>query len=161
MKSQKGVTLISLVIYVMSFLVIVSIIALISNFFFNSSKVISSQATATIEFDMLNLYLSKESKEYENWITELKDDDAAIEGIEKKIVFSNGNEYIFKKDDENEEYGKIIFSCHDKYFVLSNYIEDLKLLQLEEEGLGFPLEELKIAVKILGKEYTQNYIIER
>ena len=157
MKSENGVTLISLVVYVMSFLVIVGIVALISNFFFSNSKIFSSEATAATEFDMLNAYLIKEVKQYENWI-KVQEDDESIEGIEKKISFANGNEYIFIKEKETDEYGKIIFSTYEKYFVLCNYIEDLVFLT--EDNLNL-LEELKITVKILGKEYTQNYIIEK
>ena len=154
MKSGKGITLISLVVYVASFLVIASIVALISNFFFSNSKVLSSQATASTEFDMLNLYLVKEAKQSGNIVIDVKEDKDSTDGIEKKIVFNNGNEYIFIKE-VNEEYGKIIFSCPDKFFVLSNYIEDLELPKLDI------VEEFEITVKILGKEYKQNYIIEK
>lgn len=167
MKSEKGVTLISLVVYVMSFLVIAGIVALITNFFFSNSKVLSSGATASSEFDMLNLYLSKEAKQYENWV-KVEDDDTSTEEIKKKIFFSNGNEYIFIKEKlDDDEYGKIIFSNDEKYFVLCNYIENLEFPKLDDKSTSEVekksefSDELEITVKILGKEYTQNYIIEK
>lgn len=162
MKSDKGVTLISLIIYVMSFLAIAGVVALVSSFFYNNSKVLSSEATASSEFDMLNAYFTKETREVENYIVQLQDDDETVEGIEKKIVFSNGNKYIFIKENETEEYGKIIFSNEYKYFILSDYVENLDLPQIEElKGVIDNLDELKINVKILGKEYTQNYKVEK
>ena len=162
MKSDKGVTLISLIIYVMSFLAIAGVVALVSSFFYNNSKVLSSEATASSEFDMLNAYFTKETREVENYIVQLQDDDETVEGIEKKIVFSNGNKYIFIKENETEEYGKIIFSNEYIYFILSDYVENLDLPQIEElKGVIDNLDELKINVKILGKEYTQNYKVEK
>lgn len=162
MKSDKGVTLISLIIYVMSFLVIAGVVALVSSFFYNNSKVLSSEATASSEFDMLNAYFTKETREVENYIVQLQDDDENVEGIEKKIVFSNGNKYIFIKENETKEYGKIIFSNEYKYFILSDYVENLDLPQIEElKGVIDNLDELKINVKILGKEYKQNYKVEK
>ena len=162
MKSDKGVTLISLIIYVMSFLAIAGVVALVSSFFYNNSKVLSSEATASSEFDMLNAYFTKETREVENYIVQLQDDDETVEGIEKKIVFSNGNKYIFIKENETKEYGKIIFSNEYKYFILSDYVENLDLPQIKEyKGVINNLDELKINVKILGKEYTQNYKVEK
>ena len=162
MKSDKGVTLISLIIYVMSFLAIAGVVALVSSFFYNNSKVLSSEATASSEFDMLNAYFTKETREVENYIVQLQDDDETVEGIEKKIVFSNGNKYIFIKENEADEYGKIIFSNEYKYFILSDYVENLDLPQIKEyKGVINNLDELKINVKILGKEYTQNYKVEK
>ena len=169
MKSNKGVTLISLVVYVMSFLVIVGIVALISNFFFSNSKVLSSGATGSLEFDMLNAYLIKETQQEDNKVINLRREEIKIINedktehtrIEREIEFSNGNQYIFIKENENVEYGKIIFSSYNKYFILCDYIEEVKLPQLDKNEIIYPLEELEIVVKILGKEYTQNYIIEK
>lgn len=144
MRLQKGVTMISLVIYVMSFLAVTGIVVMITNFVYNNNKVLSSQATASSEWDMLNLYLTKEAKEPQNFVTV---------NSETEITFSNGNKYIFK-----EENGQIIFSSNDKYFVLCNYIEEITVSK-EDDTSNSPFDTFKVEVKILGKKYTQTYTI--
>ena len=60
-KSNKGVTITGLVIYVSSFFMICTVIGVITTFFFNNTKFLSSKATASAEYDILNAYLAKDA----------------------------------------------------------------------------------------------------
>lgn len=173
MKSEKGITVTSLVIYVMSFLAITVVIAMVTNFYYNNTKKLSSGATASSEYDMLNVYLLKEINHKENFVkdvnyieTNYQDEDGkTYTKEEKKIVFNTGNEYVFYKEKKEDKYGKIIFinKQENKYFILSNYIEDFSIFNIDNailEGQDLLLKTFKIKVKILQKEYEQNYTIQ-
>ena len=145
MKSQKGITMVSLIIYVMSFLAICGVVAVITTFFHNNTQVFSNEATASSEYDMLNAYLVKEIKQEENLAT--------AESV-NKLVFENGNEYIFTNIGE-EEYKEIIFRNEEKgkYFILCNYVKNFAV-KVEEN-------KIEIAITILDKTYNQTYTIEQ
>lgn len=142
-KSNKGVTITGLVIYVSSFFMICAIIAVITTFFVNNTKFLSSEATASAEFDILNAYLAKEAKEENNII---------VSTTSTSIKFSNYNEYMFKKED-SEEYGQIYLlnTVTNKYFIVANYVQEASFIN---NGTSF-----SITMKILNKEYTQTYNI--
>lgn len=141
MKSNRGVTITGLVIYVGSFLMICGVIAVITTFFYNNSKYLSSQATASSEFDILNAYLAKEAKTEGNEVIEVTSDGTTIK-------FSNGNKYIF---NSGGKYGQIYFcnTLNNKYFLLCNYIDTCNFTK------GDKLFSLEI--EILRKKYTQTY----
>lgn len=140
-KSNKGVTITGLVIYVSSFFMICAIIAVITTFFVNNTKFLSSEATASAEFDILNAYLAKEAKEENNII---------VSTTSTSIKFSNYNEYIFKS---GTEYGQIYLlnTVTNKYFIVANYVQEASFIN---NGTSF-----SITMKILNKEYTQTYNI--
>ena len=144
MKSQKGITIISLIIYVMSFFAICGVVAVITNFFHNNTKVLSDEASAYSEYDMLNAYLVKETKQVGNIVTE----------NESSLSFQNGNEYIFTKD-ANEEYGEIIFKNVEKskYFIICKYVKSFTVKVVENS--------IQMEIEILDKKYSQTYTIEQ
>lgn len=139
-KSNKGVTITGLVIYVSSFLMICTIIGVITTFFFNNTKFLSSEATASAEYDILNAYLAKEAKRDETTF------EIVSEGNE--INFSSGNKFIYNADNGQ------IYLCNtqttpNKYFIVADFVQDAKFTK---NGDAF-----SILVKILGKEYQQTY----
>ena len=144
MKSQKGITIISLIVYVMSFFAICGVVAVITNFFHNNTKVLSDEASAHSEYDMLNAYLVKETKQSENLATENG----------SNLIFQNGNEYIFTKD-ENDEYGEIILKNKEKskYFILCKYVKSFTVKVVENN--------IEMEIEILDKKYNQTYTIEQ
>lgn len=90
MKSEKGITLTSLVIYIMLVLIIVGILATITASFQNGIKEINNEGTNNSEVDKFNVYFLKEVKKQGNEIE-------SISGTE--ILFKEGNKYTFKKDN--------------------------------------------------------------
>ena len=142
-KSNKGVTITGLVIYVSSFLMICGVIAVITTFFYNNTKFLSSEATASSEYDILNAYLAKEAKTEDNTAT-------VPDGINTTIQFSKGNQYIFEKESA-ADYGQI-YLCNiitNKYFIVANYVQDATF--------DSTTDSFTINIKILGKTYTQTY----
>lgn len=144
-KSNKGVTITGLVIYVSSFFMICVLIAVITTFFNNNTRFLSSEATASAEYDVLNAYLAKDSK--------TKDNAIAGEPGGSYIEFTNGNKYIFEKSSEEAEYGKI-YLCNtitNKYFIVANYVGDVEFSSIPNKNA------FEMKIKILKNEYTQTY----
>ena len=54
MKSQKGVTMLALVIYVASFMLITGIVGAITTYFYNNIKLIDTNIATNSEYNKLN-----------------------------------------------------------------------------------------------------------
>ena len=123
------------------------LIATITTFFVNNTKFLSSEATASAEFDILNAYLAKEAKEERNIIDSVTQSPDPV-----SIKFSNYNQYIFKIED-GEDYGQIYLlnTVTNKYFIVANYVQEASFTN---EGTSFVM-----TIKILNKVYTQTYNI--
>lgn len=89
MKSQKGVTLIALVIYVIVLTIVVSILAMISSFFFSNVNFVKDQANYAPEFNKFNMFFIQDVKNNKN---------VTVSG--NNIKFEDGTEYIFILDQK-------------------------------------------------------------
>ena len=142
-KSNRGVTITGLVIYVSSFLMICAVIGVITTFFYNNTKVLSSEATAYAEYDILNAYLAKEAKTEGNKPTILNGGNG--------IKFDKGNQYIFN-NDASAIYLVNNTSVPNKYFVVAEYVKKGENPIFQING-----NEVTLNIKILKKDYTQKY----
>ena len=91
MKSQKGVTLTSLTIYIIVVLIVLGILAVISGVFQGNIKEIYTEGTNNVEIDKFNIYFLKEVKRQGNEINIISDNE---------IVFATGNKYIFNHEGQ-------------------------------------------------------------
>lgn len=89
MKTQKGVTLTSLAIYITMVLIIIGILAVISGTLQGNIKEIYTEGTNNAEIDKFNIYFLKEVKKQGNQISEISDNE---------ILFSLGNKYTYRED---------------------------------------------------------------
>ncbi len=89
MKSQKGVTLIALVIYVIVLTIVVSILAMISSFFFSNVNFVKKQANYAPEFNKFNMFFIQDVKQNKN---------LTITG--NVVKFEDGTEYTFNLDQK-------------------------------------------------------------
>ncbi len=63
MKTQKGITMVSLVIYVASFFVVAGIIGAITTYFYQNMKIMDTSVGSAAEYNKLNVYFLKQTKE--------------------------------------------------------------------------------------------------
>ena len=141
MKSNRGVTITGLVIYIASFFLVCGIIAGITTFFYNNSKILSDQASSSTDYDILNAYLSKEITESNNTILNIDSENNLF------IEFSNGNKYEF--DATN----KLLYFINDeKCFVLCDNLEECAFKSISD---GFELNVKATS----GQEFNQEYYI--
>lgn len=92
MKSNKGVTLTSLIIYVIGMTIMVSIIATLTSFFYKNIDIgdINSNTTQYTKFTSI---LSEEVNKKNNSVIDCQ---SLTDGV-SYIVFSSGNQYTFNK----------------------------------------------------------------
>ena len=112
MKSQKGVTLIALVIYVIVLTIVVSILAMISSFFFSNVNFVKEQANYAPEFNKFNMF----------FINDVKNNKTA-QVQANQIIFEDGTTYQYSAENKsiyrnNVEVAKQVESLN---FTTENY----------------------------------------
>lgn len=92
MRKQNGITLISVIIYVISMLIVISIIATITTYFYRNINVDNDDNQNFImKYTKLNTVLSVEINKTGNKIIDVKENSEAG----NYIIFSTGNQYTF------------------------------------------------------------------
>lgn len=89
MKSQKGITLISLVIYIMVATVVISTMAIVGSFFFSNMNLIQHQDQYAVEFNKFNMF----------FISDIKSNKTA-QVEENKIIFEDGTTYEYNFNEK-------------------------------------------------------------
>lgn len=89
MKSQKGVTLVALVIYIIVFTIVISILSVISSFFFSNVKFVKEQANYAPEFNKFNMFFIQDVKNNKN---------VNVSG--STVEFADGTRYDFNSEQK-------------------------------------------------------------
>lgn len=89
MKSQKGVTLVALVIYIIVFTIVISILSVISSFFFSNVNFVKDQANYAPEFNKFNMFFIQDVKNNKN-----------VTVTSNEIEFADGTRYDFNSDQK-------------------------------------------------------------
>lgn len=140
MKKDKGVTLVSLVVYIVVMSIVIAVMsAIISNFYKNTTTVQGS-IEEIIKFNKFNMYFLKEVKSNDNSIDSIS---------ENYILFSSGNSFSILN---NAIYYNNIQICEEVDNIMFETTENE--LELEKRTI------IKVALKIGTFEKTINYKIE-
>lgn len=91
MKSQKGITLISLTIYIIAMLIVISIMATLSVFFYNNVYGLRKQSENAAEYSKFDSEFLEEIKKPGNKVIEPVDNQPA-----NIIIFSSGVQFSFQ-----------------------------------------------------------------
>lgn len=141
LNSQNGITMLSLVVYIASFLVITAIIAGITMFFYNNTSLMNVETFSAAEYNKLNMYLVKQSEESGNKLTQI---DQNRESSINYIEFSNGDRFTLDKNTNLLYYNKICI-CED--------VQNLEVKQDYTTGK----EVINVKVEFTNKTYTNKY----
>ena len=97
MKMEKGVTLISVTIYVIVMVIIVSVITVLTSYFYKNVDVNSAKEDLNQQYTRFNAYFTEEVNKKGNQVLTISDIDenTTNEGVQKYIWFSSGNQYTF------------------------------------------------------------------
>ena len=121
-KSKKGITMMSLIIYITSFLVITGVVAGITAFFYGNSNLMTQELYSSADYNKLNLYMVKESEQKGNRVSKINSD----ENITKDVTFSNGDKFTFDSVNHLLYYNSICL-CEDvKEFDVKPYSDSGK-----------------------------------
>ena len=110
MKSDKGVTLMALVIYIAVFTVVVSSMALLSSYFYNNMHLIKDDANYVVEYNKFNMF----------FIQDVKHNSTAT--IENNIIrFEDGTIYEYKSNSIYRNDKEIATNVKSATFNLESY----------------------------------------
>lgn len=140
MKKEKGVTLVSLVVYIVTMSIVISIISSIISNFYKNTTTVQGSIDEIIKFNKFNTYFLKEVKAIDNRIDSVS---------EKYILFSSGNSFSISN---NIIYYNSRQICEGVDSILFETIENE--LELEQRTI------IKVTLKIGTFEKIINYKIE-
>lgn len=110
LKSEKGITLMALTVYIIVMLFTVGIVTAISTFFYGNLNVLKNSAKYSCEFDKFNSSLILDVKANEHVITN---------SSEKTIIFEDGTTYKYNDSDGGIYRGNTKIASHVEYFTVS------------------------------------------
>ena len=96
MKSQKGITLISLTIYVIVMAIVVGVVAIISTFFYSNMSGTEQDFDPITEYTKFNSFFSDEANHSNIKVLEC----GTTENGQNYIVFDNGVQYTFIPENQ-------------------------------------------------------------
>ena len=151
MKDEKGITLLSLVIYILLSTIIIAVIALMSSNFFSNVDVIVNQDKYAVEFNKFNMFFINDVK---------SNTEATVEPT--KITFKdNGAVYELKGTDmyRNDtiianQIQSVKFS-EDTYTVPNTLIDVKKKIIKVQLTIGRPFEEGTLVEDLDKKAYQR------
>lgn len=100
MKSQKGITMASLGVYIVVSIIVVATLATIMANYKNSIKTMDNDAEYSSEYNKFNLYFLEEVKKPENSSMERANSIETVDNDYNLIKFKTGNEFIYKIQEE-------------------------------------------------------------
>ena len=141
--SNKGITLLALILYIIVTIIVISMLSLVMTHFRNNLGNVDEKSVSEVEFDKLNLYLLKETRDEENFVVNI------IDG--KKLELFNGNTYIY-----NEAEKAVYLNNNIK---IAQSIDSCEFIYKEDDNIRKGI--LTIRVSINGKEQTKEYILAK
>lgn len=161
MKSQKGVTMISLVLYIASFLVITATIAGITTFFYNNVEVLDTSIGSNSQYNKFNLYFLNECKKSGNQLLAWKESSTLCNYDRlKEATKIKENKFITFKDKEGNKNSFIYEpNSHSLYYntiKLCDNVEEFKINLDDSTGKTV----LKIFINIGGTVFSTEYVVQ-
>ena len=131
--------MVSLIIYILSFMIIMGIVGSITIFFGRNANEINTSAGSSAEYNKFNLYMVKYTKEGSGYTARA---DSNV------LSFSQGsNQYVFQKNGDMLYFNKIkLCENVDEFRVKIETINEKKFLETY--------------IQINGTVYTTDYVLE-
>lgn len=135
MKNNRGVTLMSVMIYVIGMTIVLGVMATLISFFYNNVDVNSINDNSSTQYTKFSSVFVEEINQENNYIIDCKTFGENNDKI-SYIIFSSGNQYTFMKESgsvyknsvricDNIEDCDFSYSLVDsKYFVKVNFITE-------------------------------------
>ncbi len=142
MKSQEGVTLISLTVYVIVMAIVIGILAIITTFFYQNVRDANQDIDSITEYTTFNSYFSDEIN-HDN----LKVSKCGSENGQNYIVFSNGVQYTYIPENKGI-YRNQVKICRN--------IEECEFSESIENGKSI----ITVNFKVKNQERTDTYTLK-
>lgn len=154
MKSQKGITMASLGVYIVVSIIVVATLATIMANYKNSIKTMDNDAEYSSEYNKFNLYFLEEVKKPENSSMERAN---SITNDYNSIKFKTGNEFMYKIKEEILYLNK---STGEKIKLIKNVKKcTFEFNDIDHEANGKNVIRVNIQIgETTPKEYT--YVLD-
>lgn len=100
MKSEKGITLISLIVYLIAMVMVVAVVAIISGYFYKNTKGLNESIDPIGEYTKFNTFFSEEVNHENIKVLDCQTNSTNPATKESYIVFDNGVQYTFIKENK-------------------------------------------------------------
>lgn len=140
MKSQKGITLISLTVYVIVMVIVVAVVSVISTYFYSNINSLSDTIHPMTEYTKFNSFFSDEVNHSNIKVLECK---------ENYIVFDNGVQYTFIEENKGIYRDRVkianeVESCTFEYKIKNGknvVVVTLKIENIDEKTVEYTLKK--------------------
>lgn len=165
MKSQKGVTMLSLILYVASFLAVTAVVAGITTFFYNNIEILDTKIGSNSQYNKINLYMLNECKKQDVSLFAWQNTSSSETGLPTnksnltnsganatqtfitfKDVDGNKNSFVYVKGEKNLYYNTI---------KIGEDIEEFKFKLNYDTGKTV----LIVFINIDGTTFTTEYVV--
>ena len=143
MKTQKGVTLISLTIYVITMAIVVGILATITTFFYKNVKDVNVDIDPITQFTTFNSYFTDEIN-YSN-LKVVK--CGTTRSYQNYIVFSNGVQYTYVPENKGIYRNQVKICRNIDICIFSEKIENGKSIVTVNFSVGNQQREMEYTLK--------------
>lgn len=143
MKSQKGITLVSLVVYIIGMVTIVGVMAVITTNFYKNVNDVDTNINPLSQYTKFNSYFSNEINQYNIAVLECKQENG-----QNYIVFDNGVQYTFVEKNKGIYQNKIKICQDVTECTFSTGIQNGK-------------DIVTVNMKIGNKTYNNTYTLKR
>lgn len=157
MKSQKGITMASLGVYIVVSIIVVATLATIMANYKNSIKTMDNDAEYLSEYNKFNLYFLEEVKKPENSSMERANSIGTKKNEYNSIKFKTGNEFMYKIKEEILYLNK---STEEKIKLIKNVKKcTFEFNDIDHEANGKNVIRVNIQIgETTPKEYT--YVLD-
>lgn len=142
MKSNKGITLVSLVVYIIVMIIVIGVMGAIASNFYNNTNSMQVDTEEILEFNNFNTYFLKEIKAPENAV-----DTIGNEG--EYILFESGNSFSFS---DNKIYYNDMKICEK--------VQRMKIESLVDENGNIIDDVIHVEITFSGFSKSMNYKVE-
>lgn len=144
MKTEKGITLISVTIYVIAMVMVIAIISSLTGYFYNNVNMSTENDDINLQYTKFNSFFSEEVNKQNNKILEVNNEEEDI----SYIIFSSKNQYTFIK------LNKAIYLNNVK---IANNIEECKFTTEIKNGN----DVVNVTIKAKNFETTTSYTLRK
>lgn len=141
MKNEKGVTLISVIIYVIAMVIVIAVITTLTGYFYSNVNINTESQDINKQYTKFNSFFSEEVNKSGNIIIE-----SDTESENPYIIFADKNQYTFIKQN------KAIYFNHVK---IATNIENCTFENKIENGKNV----IKVTMEANNFKKTTNYTI--
>lgn len=146
MKSEKGITVTSLIIYVIALTIVVASISILSTYFYRNTTSVTNRINPLTEYTKFSNFFSEEVNHSNIKILECKQEDEKGEG--NYIVFDNGVQYTYVPENKGIYKDKV---------KICSYVESCEFIRKIESGK----DVIKVTIKMQDLDpKTMNYTLK-